>query len=63
MVNDKSVTKVDPIRPCSAASLLAWMPTDKKKPNRTLVRFHDFSAMSWDYRRLSGLSMYRFPPR
>ena len=25
--------------------LLAWMPTDQKKPNRTAVRFHGFSAM------------------
>ena len=43
--------------------LLAWMPTDKKKPNRTPVRFHGFSAISWDCRSLSGLSMYRVPPR
>jgi hypothetical protein len=25
---------------------LAWMPTDKKKPNRTPVQFHGFSAIS-----------------
>jgi hypothetical protein len=29
-----------------AMSRLAWMPTDKKKPNRTPVQFHGFSAIS-----------------
>jgi hypothetical protein len=36
---------------------VAWMPTDKKKPNRTTVQFHGLSAMACDCRRLSGLSM------
>jgi len=45
------------------AALLAWMPTKKKKPNRTAAASPGFRVNSRIRRSYSGLSMHRFPPR